>query len=417
MTARIALLILGGFALAVYAADTPVSKPAKLQITATCGRSWPRTASPATGRTAPPARPTCGSTDRDDAIEGGAIVPGKPDESELIARILLPDDDEDLMPPAKIAQEADAAQKETLKRWIAEGAEYQPHWSFIPPKQPAVPDRRRREARGSATRSMRFVLAELEDSAASTPAPEADRRTLARRLALDLTGLPPEPDGRRSVRQRQVAGLRTRSTSTSCWRRRTGASTAAGTGSTPPATPTRTASTSTTTARCGRTATGSSTRSTRTMPFDQFTIEQLAGDLLPNADARPADRHRLQPLQHHDQRRRRDRRGVPRALHPRPHRDGDAGVDGPDRRLRGLPRPQVRPDQRRRSSTRWRRSSTTRRRARWTATSRTRRRSSPCRGRRTGRGWKQLAEELADGQEPSRRPARRRAQGRRSTSG
>ena len=111
------------------------------------------------------------------------------------------------------------------------------------------------------------------------------------------------------------------------------------------------------------------------MPFDQFTIEQLAGDLLPERDARPADRLRLQPLQHHDQRRRRDRRGVPRALHPRPHRDDVAGLAGPDGRLRRLPRPQVRPAHAAASSTRWRRSSTTRRRRRWTATSRTRRRS------------------------------------------
>ena len=60
-------------------------------------------------------------------------------------------------------------------------------------------------------------------------------------------------------------------------------------------------------------------------------------------DARPARRHRLQPLQHHHQRGRRDQRGVPRPLCPRPHRDDLPGVDGPDHRLRGLPRPQVRP--------------------------------------------------------------------------
>src|SRR5206468_9368643 len=83
-----------------------------------------------------------------------------------------------------------AVQKETLRRWIASGAEYQPHWSLITPKRPELP-----AVKNSAwVRNPidRFVLAELEKRGL-TPAPEADRRTLARRLSLDLIGLPPSP--------------------------------------------------------------------------------------------------------------------------------------------------------------------------------------------------------------------------------
>src|SRR6201999_1221251 len=81
-------------------------------------------------------------------------------------------------------------QKEMLTRWIASGADYQPHWSFIAPKRttpPAV-----KNAGWVRNPIDRFILAGLE-AKGLTPAPEADRRTLARRLSLDLTGLPPEP--------------------------------------------------------------------------------------------------------------------------------------------------------------------------------------------------------------------------------
>jgi hypothetical protein len=127
---------------------------------------------------------------RDDALKVGAFVPGKPDESELVTRIFS-DDPGQLMPPRKSHKKLTAGQKETLKRWVAEGAEYQPHWAFIPPKRsplPAVKDR------GWVRNPVDFfVLAELERHGL-TPAPEADRRTLARRASLDLTGLPPKPE-------------------------------------------------------------------------------------------------------------------------------------------------------------------------------------------------------------------------------
>ncbi len=127
---------------------------------------------------------------RDEAVKAQAFVPGKPDESALVERIFATDAKE-LMPPAKSHKKLTAAQKETLKRWVAAGAEYQPHWSFIPPKRPALPEVKNKTwARNPIDR---FILAELEKKGLQ-PAPEADRRTLARRLSLDLTGLPPRPE-------------------------------------------------------------------------------------------------------------------------------------------------------------------------------------------------------------------------------
>jgi hypothetical protein len=127
---------------------------------------------------------------REEAIDLGAIVPGKPDESDLVRRILSTEAKE-LMPPAKSRKKLTAAQKDALKRWVTAGAEYQPHWSLIAPKRPqllAV-----RQAGWVRNPIDQFILAELEKQGLQ-PTPEADRRTLARRLSLDLTGLPPEPE-------------------------------------------------------------------------------------------------------------------------------------------------------------------------------------------------------------------------------
>jgi hypothetical protein len=126
---------------------------------------------------------------RDEAIKGEAIVPGRPDKSSLIERIVTADRSE-LMPPPKTNKKLTAAQKATLKQWIAEGAEYQAHWSFIAPTRPALPTVKNQSWVKNPID--RFVLAKLE-AAGLAPAPEADRRTLARRLALDITGLPPTP--------------------------------------------------------------------------------------------------------------------------------------------------------------------------------------------------------------------------------
>jgi hypothetical protein len=115
-----------------------------------------------------------------------AIVPGNLMDSELIARISSKDTDR--MPPPKSQKNLKDAEKELLKRWIAEGAEYQPHWAFVAPVRPALP-----KVKNEAWRCHdidRFILARLETEGL-TPSPGADRYTLARRVAIDLTGLPP----------------------------------------------------------------------------------------------------------------------------------------------------------------------------------------------------------------------------------
>ena len=124
---------------------------------------------------------------RDDAIGKKVIVPGKPDESEMMRRILSADAEE-VMPPPAIKKTLTAKQKDLLKKWIASGAEYQPHWSFIAPVRPALP--KVKNETWAKNPIDRFVLAKLE-AAGLTPAAEADRRTLARRVSLDITGLPP----------------------------------------------------------------------------------------------------------------------------------------------------------------------------------------------------------------------------------
>jgi cytochrome c553 len=124
---------------------------------------------------------------REDAETSGAIVAGDPDASELVRRIFA-DDAAELMPPPETHLELTAEQKDLLKRWVAEGAKYEAHWSLIAPQRPALPAVR--QSNWVRNPIDRFILAQLEANGL-TPAPEADRRILARRLSLDLTGLPP----------------------------------------------------------------------------------------------------------------------------------------------------------------------------------------------------------------------------------
>ncbi|HEY2908814.1 MAG TPA: DUF1549 domain-containing protein, partial [Gemmataceae bacterium] len=129
---------------------------------------------------------------RQDAVDSGVIVPGNLKESRLVDRICSEDADE-VMPPPKTLKKLTPAQKETLKQWIASGAEYQAHWSFIAPVRPAVPKFADAKDKAWIRNPIDAFILEKLKAAGLAPAPEADRRTLARRLALDLTGLPPEP--------------------------------------------------------------------------------------------------------------------------------------------------------------------------------------------------------------------------------
>ncbi len=119
-----------------------------------------------------------------------AIVPGRADESELLRRIFSADDSE-LMPPPAAKKPLTAEQKETLKQWIAAGAEYRPHWAFSPPAQGPLP--KVKQTAWPRNEIDAFVLARLEAEGLQ-PSPEADRYTLVRRASLDLIGLPPTPE-------------------------------------------------------------------------------------------------------------------------------------------------------------------------------------------------------------------------------
>jgi hypothetical protein len=127
---------------------------------------------------------------REAAVAAEAIVPGTPGSSTLLERIHSTDPDV-LMPPPDSNRRLSDDQKRLLQRWIAEGAEYEPHWAFAPPVRPALPPVQR--ADWPRQPLDHFVLAKIE-AAGLAPAPEADRATLIRRLHADLVGLPPTPE-------------------------------------------------------------------------------------------------------------------------------------------------------------------------------------------------------------------------------
>jgi hypothetical protein len=120
---------------------------------------------------------------REAAIEAKALVPGDPGASLLLERVHTEDED-DLMPPPEFKKPLSDTQKKLLTEWIRQGAPYEPHWAYTPLVRPAPP--------GKGHPIDAFVRAKLAELGAGLSGP-ADPRTLARRLSLDLTGLPPAP--------------------------------------------------------------------------------------------------------------------------------------------------------------------------------------------------------------------------------
>jgi mono/diheme cytochrome c family protein len=123
------------------------------------------------------------------ALKSGehAIVPGDPESSQLVERITA--DDETLrMPPRKSGGRLKPAEVAVLERWIREGAEFAAHWAFLPPRAQEFPELRGKNWTRNFVDTL--ILARLETEGIQ-PAPEADRATLLRRLSLDLRGLPP----------------------------------------------------------------------------------------------------------------------------------------------------------------------------------------------------------------------------------
>ena len=118
-----------------------------------------------------------------------AIVPGDLEASEAIYRITT-DDEDDLMPPPKSGKSLTKAEIDLLKKWVSQGAEYEGHWAFTAPKQADPPEVQKADWVRNPIDN--FVLAQLQ-SEDLAPSPEASKETLVRRVTLDLTGLPPTP--------------------------------------------------------------------------------------------------------------------------------------------------------------------------------------------------------------------------------
>lgn len=206
-----------------------------------------------------------------------AIIPGSAAESELIARITT-DNLDDRMPPPDSGKSLDAADIEALRQWVDNGAVYQGHWSFQTPERPTPPNVS--HSQSSLNPIDAFVLAKLEAEGLH-PSQPADKTTLIRRATLDLTGVPPtidevdafladeSPNAFESVVDRLLKSERYGERMATIWLDAA-----------------RYADTMGYQADWARTQwrwrTWVIDAYNQNMPFDQFTIEQLAGDLLPS---------------------------------------------------------------------------------------------------------------------------------------
>jgi Protein of unknown function (DUF1549)/Planctomycete cytochrome C len=115
---------------------------------------------------------------------GTPIIPGDPEHSEIIQRIFAKNGR--VMPPPFAHKELTEKQKDTIRRWVAQGAKYEIHWSYVPVSRPSIP------ATSAQNPIDAFIQTRLAQDGLK-PSPEADRRTLIRRVTLDLTGLAPTP--------------------------------------------------------------------------------------------------------------------------------------------------------------------------------------------------------------------------------
>ena len=132
-----------------------------------------------------------------DPAEVGVVIPGKPAESELLHRIVS-NDPSQVMPPNETDKRLTPREVALLTKWISQGAKYEGHWAFLSIRRPAVPQSPRAQNHPtSPTTGQNPIDAFIRDSLAQTtmdPGPEADRITLIRRLSFDLIGLPPTPE-------------------------------------------------------------------------------------------------------------------------------------------------------------------------------------------------------------------------------
>ncbi len=206
-----------------------------------------------------------------------AIAPGKPDSSEILQR-LTTDDEELKMPPDGKGRRLNPEEVDLIRRWISEGGSYDKHWSYTKPSRHALPDVKLKDWPRNPVDH--FILAELE-SRGLEPSPEADRWTLARRVSLDLIGLPPSweeaqrfvDDEQPDAYEKYVGRLLQKPAFGERWARvwldLARYADSAGYADDPPRT-----------IWAFRDYVIQSLNENK--PFDQFTIEQIAGDLLEN---------------------------------------------------------------------------------------------------------------------------------------